>query len=87
MRFSIRLLALIGLLLPMALHAQKDTVYVTGGLQHESLFPTVSTQKPDWAKISHLSNTYLDLGVRYEYNGDNKAGFQGVEVMLRGELT
>lgn len=87
MRFSIRLLALVGLLLPMALYAQKDTVYVTGGLQHESLFPTVSTPKPDWAKISHLSNTYLDLGVRYEHNGDNKAGFQGVEVMLRGELT
>ena len=93
MRFSIRLLALVGLLLPMALYAQKDTVYVTGGLQHESLFPTVNvdndrtTPKADWAKIDHLSNTYLDLGVRYEHNGDNKAGFQGVEVMLRGELT
>ena len=93
MRFSIHLFALVGLLLPMALHAQKDTVYVTGGLQHESLFPTVNvdndrtTPKADWAKIDHLSNTYLDLGVRYEHNGANKAGFQGVEVMLRGELT
>ncbi|MGN1248295.1 MAG: DUF6029 family protein, partial [Paludibacteraceae bacterium] len=94
MRFSTYLFALVGLLvLPMVAHAQKDTVYVTGGLQHESLFPTVNvdadrnTPKADWAKIDHLSNTYLDLGVRYEHNGDNKAGFQGVEVMLRGELT
>ncbi|MGN0234797.1 MAG: DUF6029 family protein [Paludibacteraceae bacterium] len=77
----------------VSMQAQKDTVYVTGGLQHESLFPTVNvdndrtTPKADWAKIDHLSNTYLDLGVRYEHNGDNKAGFQGVEVMLRGELT
>ena len=94
MRFSTNLLALVGLLvLPIVAHAQKDTVYVTGGLQHESLFPTVNvdadrtTPKADWAKIDHLSNTYLDLGVRYEHNGDNRAGFQGVEVMLRGELT
>ena len=95
MRFSTNLFALVGLLLvlPIGAHAQKDTVYVTGGLQHESLFPTVNvdndrtTPKADWAKIDHLSNTYLDLGLRYEHNGDNKAGFQGVEVMLRGELT
>lgn len=94
MRFSTYLFTLVGLLiLPMGVYAQKDTVYVTGGLQHESLFPTVNvdadrtTPKADWAKIDHLSNTYLDLGVRYEHNSDNKAGFQGVEVMLRGELT
>ena len=49
MRFSIRLLALVGLLLPMALYAQKDTVYVTGGLQHESakIFRLVRSIDPD----------------------------------------
>ena len=64
MRFSTNLFVLVGLLvLPIGAHAQKDTVYVTGGLQHESLFPTVNvdadrtTPKADWAKIDHLSNT------------------------------
>lgn len=75
------------------IYAQNDTVFVVGGLQHESLFPTVdvsgdrTTPRPEWAKIDHLSNTYLDLGLRYEYYRPNKLQFQGLEVMLRGEFT
>ena len=69
-----------------------DTVYVVGSLQHESLFPTRSVDqdrtepKKDWAKIDHLSNTYLDLGVRWDRNSENKIGFRGMEAALRGEL-
>ena len=69
-----------------------DTVYVVGSLQHESLFPTRSVDqdrtepKKEWAKIDHLSNTYLDLGVRWDRNSENKIGFRGMEAALRGEL-
>ena len=69
-----------------------DTVYVVGSLQHESLFPTRSVDqdrtepKKDWAKIDHLSNTYLDLGVRWDRNSENKIGFRGMEAALRGEV-
>ena len=79
--------------LAIAAYPQRDTVFVVGSLQHESLFPTVdvsadrTTPRPEWAKIDHLSNTYLDLGMRYEHNTPNKLQFQGVELMLRGEFT
>lgn len=69
-----------------------DTVYVVGSLQHESLFPTKSVEadrthpRADWAKIDHLSNTYLDLGLRWEHQADNKLGFLGMEAATRGEL-
>jgi hypothetical protein len=75
-------------LIPTLLWAQ-DTVIVVGGIQHEGLFPTDMSevpQQPDWAKITHLSNTYLDLGVRWEHNkGEQK--FKGLEVVTRAELT
>jgi hypothetical protein len=75
-------------LIPTLLWAQ-DTVIVVGGIQHEGLFPTDMNevpQQPDWAKITHLSNTYLDLGVRWEHNkGEQK--FKGLEVVTRAELT
>jgi hypothetical protein len=67
----------------------KDTVIVVGGIQHEGLFPTDMSevpQQPEWAKITHLSNTYLDLGVRWEHNKDNQQ-FKGLEVVTRAELT
>ena len=76
-------------LIPTLLWAQ-DTVIVVGGIQHEGLFPTDMSevpQQPEWAKITHLSNTYLDLGVRWDHNTDNKAGFQSLELMTRAELT
>ena len=61
---------IIGLLcvLPAMLMASNDTVYVVGGIQHEGLFPTDMSEvpaQPDWAKVTHLSNSYLDLGVAY----------------------
>ena len=75
-------------LIPTLLWAQ-DRVIVVGGIQHEGLFPTdmseVPTQ-PDWAKITHLSNTYLDLGMRWEYSEENQH-FRGLEVVTRAEFT
>ena len=67
----------------------KDTVIVVGGIQHEGLFATDNSEvppQPEWAKITHLSNTYLDLGVRWEHNKDNQQ-FKGLEVVTRAELT
>ena len=87
---KIRNILLVCCLVPMMAWAQKDTVIVVGGIQHEGLFPTDMSevpQQPDWAKITHLSNTYLDLGMRWEHNMDNKAGFRGLEVITRAELT
>ena len=75
-------------LIPSLLWAQ-DTVIVVGGIQHEGLFPTDMSEvppQPEWAKITHLSNTYLDLGVRWEHNKDNQQ-FKGLEVVTRAELT
>ena len=67
--------------IPTLLWAQ-DTVVVVGGIQHEGLFPTDMSevpQQPEWAKITHLSNTYLDLGVRWERNRADEQ-FRGLEV-------
>ena len=75
-------------LIPSLLWA-KDTVIVVGGIQHEGLIPTDMSevpQQPEWAKSTHLSNTYLDLGVRWEHNQENQT-FKGLEVVTRAELT
>ena len=75
-------------LIPSLLWA-KDTVIVVGGIQHDGLFPTDMSevpQQPEWAKITHLSNTYLDLGVRWERNTEEQT-FKGLEVVTRAELT
>ena len=75
--------------------AKNDTVIVVGGIQHEGLFPTNMSdvpEQPEWAKISHLSNSYLDLGMRWDHqsgsgNRASEIGFQSLEVMTRAELT
>ena len=65
---------------------------VTGAIQHESLFPTVdisaerTAPRAAWAPIDHLSNTYLDLGVRYQTSDSMALGFKGVSAAVRGEL-
>ena len=64
----------------MLLWANNDTIYVVGGLQHEALVPV-----PTIVEGYYLSNTYLDLGVRWDRGVDK--GFQGMEVIARGELT
>ena len=77
------------------LMASNDTVYVVGGIQHEGLFPTDMSEvpaQPSWAKVTHLSNSYLDLGVRWDHQSDNgkrksNIGFQGMELITRTELT
>ena len=70
----------------------RDTVYVSGGIEHEGLFPTRdaatlrSKPRPQWAKIDHLSNSYLDLSLHY-VNDSNKAHFRELRVSTRAELT
>ncbi len=60
----------------------KDTVIVVGGIQHEALVPL-----PTIEKGYYLSNSYLDIGMRWDHNTDNQAHFQSLEVMTRAELT
>ena len=68
-------------------------VIFSGGIQHDGLFPTTDVsstrthERADWAKIDHLSNSYLDLALSYFHNDSNALGFTGVRVDLRGELT
>ena len=68
-------------LIPSLLWA-KDTVIVVGGIQHEALVPV-----PTIEEGYYLSNSYLDLGMRWEHNMDNKVGFRGLELITRAELT
>ena len=80
--------------LPTLLWANNDTVYVVGGIQHDGLIPTIDVGRPlpEWAKMHYLSNSYLDLGVRWDHksgNGERVSGigFQGLELITRAELT
>ena len=72
--------------------AAQDTVYVSGGIQHDGLFPTTDVSvdrarpRADWAKIDHLSNNYLDLSVHWLKRDSNKLGFNGLHVDTRLEL-
>ena len=73
-------------LIPTLLWAN-DTVYVVGGIQHEGLVPV-----PTITEGYYLSNSYLNLGVRWDRGaeiGDQKSGigFQGLELITRAELT
>ena len=86
---KIKNLILILAIIPTPSWAQ-DTVIIVGSIQHEGLFPTDMSEvpkQPDWAKITHLSNTYLDLGIRWDHNTNNNAGFRGLEFITRAELT
>ena len=67
--------------LPTILWAN-DTVYVVGGIQHDGLAPL-----PTIDAGYYLSNSYLDLGLRWDHNSDNKSQFRGLEVITRAELT
>lgn len=55
-----------------------DTVYVSGGVQHEGLL--------DWKPVMYHSNSYLDLSVHY-VNDSNKAQFRELRASTRLELT
>ena len=73
-------------LLPAMVWA-KDTVVVVGGIQHDGLIPL-----PTISEGYYLSNSYLDLGVRWDHNDDGEnptsaLGFQSLELVTRGELT
>ena len=71
----------------------QDTLYVTGGIQHDGLFPTADisseryTPRAQWAAIDHLSHSYLDLSLRYEYNTVNALHFRGLQWDTHAELT
>ena len=78
---NIKKFILILALVPTLLWA-KDTVIVVGGIQHEALVPL-----PTIEKGYYLSNSYLDIGMRWDHNDDNQAHFQSLEVMTRAELT
>ena len=72
--------------------ADKGTWQVVGAIQHESLFPTVDVSddrtapREPWAKIDHLSNSYLDVGVRFQDSGSKFKVFKGFSAAVRGEL-
>ena len=84
---------IVAVLFSSVVMAANDTTYVSGGIQHDGLFPTTDvtasrpTPRADWAKIDHLSNSYLDLSLHYVKNDSNKAHFQGLNVTTRAELT
>lgn len=65
--------------------------WLSGGVEHESLFPTKdaaslrSVQRAKWAKTDHLSNSYLDLSLHY-VNNTNMVGFRELRIDMRGEL-
>ena len=94
MKKILRNIALALCWLPTLLWANNDTVYVVGGIQHDGLIPTIDVGRPlpEWAKMHYLSNSYLDLGVRWDHQSGNEErvsgiGFQGLELITRAELT
>lgn len=83
---KIRTFILILALIPTLLQA-KDTVMVVGGIQHEALVPV-----PTIEEGYYLSNSYLDLGVRWNRESGvssqkSAIGFQSLELITRAELT
>lgn len=83
---KIRTFILILALIPTLLQA-KDTVIVVGGIQHEALVPV-----PTIEEGYYLSNSYLDLGVRWNRESgvssqESAIGFQSLELITRAELT
>lgn len=93
-RTHIRLQGLMVLLL-FAFHCSaagtQDTVYVSGSIQHDGLFPTrdvsslLTRPRARWAKIDHLSNNYLDLSVHYLHT-DSVTAFRGIHADTRIEM-
>ena len=83
---NIKKFILILALIPTLLQA-KDTVIVVGGIQHEALVPV-----PTIEEGYYLSNSYLDLGVRWNRESgassqESAIGFQSLELITRAELT
>lgn len=70
---------------------ETDRVQFVGGIQHESLIPTMDVDgtvpRPDWAKMQHLSNTYVDMGIRWNRLVTNNIGFTGLNAFTRVECT
>ena len=70
----------------------RDTVYVSGSIEHNGLLPTRDVSairvhpRAPWAKIDHLSNSYLDLSVNYLRTDTNRLQFKGLRADTRLEL-
>ena len=71
-----RLLHICVSLLCCATIAAKDTVYVSGALQHDGLL--------DWTPVMYHSNSYFDLGVHWQAE---RGSFRGLRANTRFELT
>lgn len=91
MKFEVLYIA-VCLLWCTSLCAARDTVYVSGGVQHDGLFPTRDISeyrthpRAPWAKIDHLSNNYIDLAVHYLTSATNVVHFRGVTADTRVEI-
>lgn len=59
-----------------AMAAEGDTVFVSGGLQHDGLL--------DWTPVRYHSNSYLDLGLHWQ---TERSTFREMVVRTRLELT
>jgi len=57
----------------------KDTVYVSGGVQHDGLL--------DWTPVMYHSNSYADLTMHWVHNGERLPSFRELRVSTRAELT
>lgn len=57
----------------------KDTVYVSGALQHDGLL--------DWTPVAYRSNSYADLSLHYVHDGAKVPSFHELRVNTRAELT
>lgn len=68
--------------LPASLYAANDTVYLVGGIQHEALVPV-----PTISEGYYLSNSYVDLGARWDHAQENRLNFRGMELITRTEFT
>lgn len=90
LRFHIVCLCLLGAGVLFA--QQRDTVLFVGAVQHESLFPLTDissdrvVERPSWAKIDHLSNTYVDLGLRYLRQPKRSGGLESLSAATRLEM-
>lgn len=60
--------------------AGRDTVFVSGGIQHEGLM--------DWTPVMYHSNSYFDFAVNWQTASlENKSSFRGLVARTRLEFT
>lgn len=78
LQFTIKNYLYIGLLLVGAMGAKAaegDTVFVSGGIQHDGLL--------DWSPVRYHSNSYLDLSLHWQRDGSRETGTESRESTFR----